>query len=350
MEKRKKKRWLSAFLIGIAAGLFLVPEPFKIQAQAKDTKKNVTVVIDPGHGGVGGRNEGGIVGTTKEKHVTLLTAQAMKQVLEQFEGVEVYLTRTQDTEVSLAQRAQTAKERGADLLVSLHYNMSSGHDLYGTECWTSAFGQSYAAGQSFARVWLNDMTTQYGLYSRGAKVKLSSRGTDYYGVIREAHNRGIPCVILEHCYLDHANDSAVVSTPEQFVQMGVTDALSVAKYYRLKSAALGIDYSGTSYEKVSAPAGGKAFPDQTPPAILSAKARCSGDSMQLDISAQDAESGVRYFSYSVNGGVTWSPLQRWTAEGTTASYTVPVPAGTDSVMVRVQNAYDLTADTAVQIG
>ena len=236
------------------------------------------------------------------------------------------------------------------MLVSLHYNMSSGHDLYGTECWTSAFGTSYAAGQSFGRLWLKDMTAQYGLHSRGTKVKLESRGTDYYGVIREAHNRGIPCVILEHCYLDNPNDSAAASTPEQFVQMGVTDALSVAKYYRLKSEALGIDYSGAVHEKVSAPAGGKAFPDQTPPVILSANARRSGDSVQIGISAQDAESGVRYFSYSVNGGVTWLPLQRWAADGANASYTIPVPAGTDSVMVRVQNAYDLTADTVVQAG
>ena len=157
-------------------------------------------------------------------------------------------------------------------------------------------------------------------------------------------------MILEHCYLDNPNDSAAASTPEQFVQMGVTDALSVAKYYRLKSAALGIDYSGAVHEKVSAPAGGKAFPDQTPPVILSANARRSGDSVQIGISAQDAESGVRYFSYSVNGGVTWSPLQRWAADGANASYTVPAPAGTDSVMVRVQNAYDLTADTVVQAG
>ncbi len=148
---------------------------------------------------------------------------------------------------------------------------------------------------------------------------------------------------------------------------------------------------------MSAPAGGKAFPDQTPPVILSANARRSGDSVQIGISAQDAESGVRYFSYSVNGGVTWSPLQRWAADGANASYTVPdsvqigisaqdaesgvryfsysvnggvtwsplqrwaadganasytvpAPAGTDYVMVRVQNAYDLTADTVVQAG
>ena len=146
--------------------------------------------------------------------------------------------------------------------------------------------------------------------------------------------------------------SGLYGIPAQAKQTdkSVTDALSVAKYYRLKSTTLGIDYSGAVYEKVSAPAGGKAFPDQTPPVILSANARRIGDSVQIGISAQDAESGVRYFSYSVNGGVTRSPLQRWAAGGPNASYTVPVPAGTDSVMVRVQNAYDLTADTVVQAG
>lgn len=153
--------------------------------------------------------------------------------------------------------------------------------------WLSAFLFGIAASL-FLVSGLYGIPAQYGLHSRGVKVKLGSRGSDYYGVIREAHNRGIPCVILEHCYLDNANDSAAASTPEQFVQIG--------------------------------------------------------------ISAQDAESGVRYFSYSVNGGVTWSPLQRWAAGGPNASYTVPVPAGTDSVMVRVQNAYDLTADTVVQAG
>ena len=90
MSKIKKKRWLSAFLFEIAASLFLVSGLYGIPAQAKQTDKSVTIVIDPGHGGVGGRNEGGIVGATKEKHATLLTAQAMKQVLEQFEGCLLY--------------------------------------------------------------------------------------------------------------------------------------------------------------------------------------------------------------------------------------------------------------------
>ena len=168
-------------------------------------------------------------------------------------------------------------------------------------------------------------------------------------MIREANHRGIPCVILEHCYLDHINDSAVASTPDQFVRMGVTDALSVAKYYRLKSPALGIDYSGAVHEAVSAPAGGKAFPDQTPPVILTANALSSGDLVQISISAQDAESGVRYFAYSVDGGASWSPLRKWTAGAADASCTVPLPQGTDSIMVRVQNGYDLTADAAVSV-
>ena len=92
----------------------------------------------------------------------------MKQTLEQFEGVEVYLTRTTDQELSLEERAQIAKAYGADFLFSLHYNMSSEHNLYGSEVWTSAFGQYYSAGQTFGRLQLAEMAGK-GQYIRGVK-------------------------------------------------------------------------------------------------------------------------------------------------------------------------------------
>lgn len=126
----------------------------------------MVIVIDPGHGG---ENRGGEVpGQFLEKELTLQTAQAMKQTLEQFEGVEVYLTRTTDQELSLEERAQIAKAYGADFLFSLHYNMSSEHNLYGSEVWTSAFGQYYSAGQTFGRLQLAEMAGK-GQYIRGVK-------------------------------------------------------------------------------------------------------------------------------------------------------------------------------------
>lgn len=335
---------LTAFLVA-AAILFGYPGSFVSRAEEKAP---VVIVIDPGHGGTGGTNEGGIFPPNVEKHVTLLTAQAMKQTLEQFEGVKVYMTRTQDVEVSLENRAEFAKSVGADFLFSLHYNMSADHSLYGTEVWTSAFGKDYAAGQTFANIHLADMQAAYGLYGRGAKVRLNSRGTDYYGVIRASHARNIPCVIIEHCYLDHANDIPLTATQEQIVQFGVTDAISAAKYFHLKSDTLGLDFTDTKFPAVSAPAGGKAFPDQTPPVIeqVTVSERDSRGKVQVTLKAREEESAILYYSYSFDGGLTWSALQKWpAAAGGAASFSLPAGAGADSVLFRVHNRYDLTADT-----
>ncbi len=340
--KRKFYR-LTALLLGIVM-LFGYQEGFVSEAKGK---KPVVIVIDPGHGGTGGTNEGGIFAPNVEKYVTLLTAQAMKQTLEQFEGVKVYMTRTKDVEVSLENRAEIAQKYGADFLFSLHYNMSADHSLYGTEVWTSAFGTDYAAGQTFAAIHLADMQAAYGLYGRGAKVRLNSRGTDYYGVIRAAHARNIPCVIIEHCYLDNANDNPLVASQEQMIQFGVTDALSVAKYFHLKSEALGLDFTDYAAPSAAAPAGGKAFPDQTPPVVgaVTVSKRDAQGKVQVVLEARDEESKILYYSYSTDGGLTWSALQKWPgAEKNGASFSVTVPAGSNSLLFRVHNQYDLATD------
>lgn len=184
-----KKRIAAAVFLLAACVLALIP---KTQAQAKEP---VIVVIDPGHGG--DQNRGGeVLPQYVEKNLTLQVAQSMKQTLEQFEGVQVYLTRTNDQELSLEQRAQIAKACNADFLFSLHFNMSGEHNLYGTEVWTSAFGKYFSAGQTFGRLQLAEMS-QYGLYAKGVKTRLNSRGTDYYGVIRASRALDLPCVIID---------------------------------------------------------------------------------------------------------------------------------------------------------
>ena len=100
--RRKKVKGNVRTILLAAALLFLAVPAVRTQAS-----EPVVIVIDPGHGG---ENRGGEVpGQFLEKELTLQTAQAMKQTLEQFEGVEVYLTRTTDQELSLEERAQIAK-------------------------------------------------------------------------------------------------------------------------------------------------------------------------------------------------------------------------------------------------
>ncbi len=79
-----------------------------------------TVVVDAGHGG----DETGRIGSdgALEKDVNLAVARELKRVLERQGGLEVVLTRDDDSAVPLARRAEIANQAGGDLFVSLHCN------------------------------------------------------------------------------------------------------------------------------------------------------------------------------------------------------------------------------------
>ena len=147
--------------------------------------ETLCIVIDPGHGG---ENLGGEYEDYTEKEMTMVVARAMKEELEQYEGVTVYLTRDGDQELSLDERCEFAERVGADFLFCLHFNMSEHHTLFGAECWVSAFGENYSKGYGFASVEM-ELLQELGLYSRGIKTRLNDRGTDYYGIIRHEIGR-----------------------------------------------------------------------------------------------------------------------------------------------------------------
>ena len=86
----------------------------------KDEK--IVVVIDPGHGGY----DPGCVGKnlTYEKDIVLDISQELKNLLEE-KGYEVYLTRDDDSFVSLKERAAFANSINADLFISIHMNSAS---------------------------------------------------------------------------------------------------------------------------------------------------------------------------------------------------------------------------------
>src|SRR5688572_638078 len=76
------------------------------------------ICIDPGHGG---REPGYLSGREQEKKYTLLLALELGEQLRKA-GYTVSYTRTSDTFVDLPVRPDLARRRGADLLISLHFN------------------------------------------------------------------------------------------------------------------------------------------------------------------------------------------------------------------------------------
>lgn len=269
----------------------------------------IVVVIDPGHGG---ENAGAIYGGYIEKTLTLNTALAMKEELEKYQGIEVYLTRESDVDLDLTERAEFAEEKNADILLCLHYNMSEYHKLYGAECYVSAFGSYYAIGKDFSDIEM-ELLTGEGLYDRGVKTRLNSRGTDYYGIIRSGTAKKIPTVIIEHCHLDQENDKPYIDHNTWPQKYGVIDATAVAKYFGLKSEELSVDYSTEVHTATPIP-DEKVKPDDTPPTECNAEILSVDEEtgvIQGKISAYDPDSRILYYTFSFNNGKSFGEYYKY---------------------------------------
>jgi N-acetylmuramoyl-L-alanine amidase len=89
------------------------------------------IVVDAGHGG----RDPGSIGPdgTREKDVTLRVARALAERLGRVEGVEVVLTRGDDTFIALGERTLIANREEADLFVSIHANSAESRSAEGFE-------------------------------------------------------------------------------------------------------------------------------------------------------------------------------------------------------------------------
>lgn len=79
--------------------------------QKAKAQEPIVIVIDPGHGG---ENRGGEYEQYVEKEMNPIVAAAMKEELEKYENVTVYLTHEQDVDMSIKDRVLFAKEKEAD--------------------------------------------------------------------------------------------------------------------------------------------------------------------------------------------------------------------------------------------
>lgn len=310
--------------------------PDKVEA-AKDDE--LVVVIDPGHGGENlGANYDGYL----EKEMNLIVANAMYEELTKYEGIKVYMTRSDDEDLSLLERAEFAESVDADFLFCLHFNMSVSHKKYGAEVWVSAFGDPYAKAYSFAQIQMQELI-QYGLFDRGVKTRLNDKGQDYYGIIRHCTKFGIPSVIIEHAHLDHEKDTKYLKSKEDLVYLGVLDATAVAKYYGLSSKKLGVDYSEHPRQVVDTPINA-VKPDSTDPDVVyidESSIKDEGDKVTFTVNAQDYDSPLQYYAFSLNGGDTFGELYEWTGgESMEISFQKP-QYGEIELSVVVFNRYDL---------
>lgn len=316
-------------------------------------KKNVTVVIDPGHGGPAtvATNLGACYNGLQEKDMTLATAMALKSELEKYGNVTVYLTRNTDVEISLKDRITAAKLVNADVVVSVHYNASGNHLLYGSEIFVpcgALYSQGASLGQSIMKQW-----TASGMIDKGVKTRVGKSG-DYYGVIRHGATMGIPTIILEHGYMDNPHDFGNVDSVSDWQKLAALDAAGIANYYGLKKGGTKASVSPKITVKSN---GGIVADDVTPPVLAIQIDSYNSATGELKYTLVGLEPESRLYLYGVGAGSIVSAdgtvvpavtdLTLW-GKGNQVSGTTYVPAGyIGPVCAIVYNNFGLSSNLAV---
>lgn len=321
-----------------------------IQVDAKSLfkeKEKYVIVIDPGHGG---ENLGTIANENfDEKEILLKTAFALVEELSKYDELEVYLTRDEDVDISLRDRAVFAKEVNADFLFSLHYNASENHSMFGTEVWIPLNAPYHSYCYKFAYLQQLEMQ-ELGLFSRGIKTRKNDDNKDYYGIIRECVARKIPAVIIEHCYVDEERDDSYVDEEEDFIEFGRRDAIAIAKFLGVYEEMEDIPEFLYDYREKDTIA--DTYEDHIGPNICKIEleeADYENGVLTINVKAHDKQTPVMYYSYSIDGGRSYSKLFAWPeADLITGEYPesfslmLNIPDNyTPEVLVRAYNKFDI---------
>ncbi|MGI6308855.1 MAG: N-acetylmuramoyl-L-alanine amidase [Dethiobacteria bacterium] len=187
--------------------------------------QKITIVLDPGHGG----QDSGATGCSglKEKDVNLTVALHLANLLRS-SGFNIIMTRTEDKNITLAERVTLAEKAGADLFISIHANASL-NNKYASGTETYYYPNKETSPQSFFLASLVQQEVSSALKLPGIGVKKAS-----FHVLRETH---MPAALVELAFLSNAVDETILRS-EECLQSGAGALYrAVLRYYNLNTDA-----------------------------------------------------------------------------------------------------------------
>ncbi len=221
---------------------------------------SLVVYLDPGHDET---HAGARANGLEEENLTFKVATYCKEYLEaNYTDVVVYMSHatvdcpypgTTSTDCN-ANRVDDAYRKGADVYVSLHFNTT------GTGS-TTASGAIvfYPNGNYDAEAGSEGMVLAAKIIQQlqglglvnGNPLQIRNSGdntlypdgslADYYGVIRRSKLYGIPAVIVEHAFLNNAQDAAFLMSEDNLKKLGIADAIGIAEAYKLSTEEVEFD-------------------------------------------------------------------------------------------------------------
>lgn len=186
----------------------LLIESIAVQAQP-------LVILDAGHGGT----DPGAVGCNREEATHVLDVVQRTKAFLETAGLNVELTRTNDSFVELGARAAFANERQANIFVSIHANSNAGTAASGTETWIANSAGSNTV--NLAQTLQNELVATWGLNDRGVKRANFT--------VLTATN--MPAALTEIGFINRCDrDSELIGDPDQRQEIARAHAEAISSY------------------------------------------------------------------------------------------------------------------------
>ncbi len=242
---RKSNRLISGtvfarVLIWIMWTLALATIPAAAGSRVNPSALSPAIVIDPGHGGrdVGAKGPTGVT----EKTVALDLARQLASKLEP--RFKVFFTRSDDYAVDLFQRAATANQSKADMLISIHTGSGFLHRTEGIGIYyyaplkTSAVDQVPSGQSAEAQQWdLAHRRHRAASKALGNSIKASLAQVDgidmptIQGVpLKLLEGVDLPAVVVEIGYISHPATEMQLSTPEGIERLSAALAQGIRHF------------------------------------------------------------------------------------------------------------------------
>lgn len=211
-----KAQAIGAAVLLAALGVLFFREPLPAAADC-----SLTIVVDPGHGGA----DGGAVSPEgiEEAGLNLTVSLLLKEELEAL-GMEVILTREEDTALAPTKKADMAARKsimnqpGVDAVVSVHMNKFTDCAVHGPMAF---YMEGSSEGEKLATSVIAAVTAAIGADSRPANPG------DYF-VIRESR----PVAVLVECgFLSNSHDAALLTDPAHQKKLARAIAEGVQDYF-----------------------------------------------------------------------------------------------------------------------
>jgi N-acetylmuramoyl-L-alanine amidase len=181
--------------------------------------EEIKIFLDGGHG----EHDSGAIGHgLKEKDVVLDIAKRIEAKLKGYEGVVVKLSRTDDTFLSLTQRANLANDWKADYFVSIHTNAfnrtANGYEDF---IYNGNVSQATKANQNIMNA---EIVKATGFSNRGKK-------SANFAVLRQTN---MPAILTENGFIDNKNDAAKLKSSSFLDKIAEGHVQGLVKIFGLK--------------------------------------------------------------------------------------------------------------------